>query len=126
MGFYDDKKTASQYIDMARGYDGRELIDILRKYVPQAASVLEIGMGPGVDLRILKKHFQVTGSDTSAFFLDRYRETDPNADLMFLDAVELDTERSFDCIYSNKVLHHLTDGELTASLCRQKEIQQGS
>jgi trans-aconitate methyltransferase len=122
MGFYDEEKTASQYIDMARGYDGEELINILRKHVPQAACVLEIGMGPGVDLRILKKHFQVTGSDNSAFFLDRYRQFDPDADLMNLDAVELDTGRTFDCIYSNKVLHHVTDEQLTKSILGQKKI----
>jgi cyclopropane fatty-acyl-phospholipid synthase-like methyltransferase len=122
MGFYDDKKTASQYIEMARGYDGEELINILRKHVPQAACVLEIGMGPGVDLRILKKYFQVTGSDNSAFFLDRFRQFDPDADLMNLDAVKLDTGRTFDCIYSNKVLHHLTDEQLAESFLRQKAI----
>jgi trans-aconitate methyltransferase len=122
MGFYDDKKTASQYIAMAEGYDGRELIDILRKYVPRGASVLEIGMGPGVDLRILKLYFQATGSDTSLFFLDHYRESDQDANLMHLDAVELDTERTFDCIYSNKVLHHLTNDELAKSLCRQRAV----
>ena len=30
MGFYDDKKTALQYIAMAEGYDGRELVEVLR------------------------------------------------------------------------------------------------
>ena len=122
MGFYDDEKTARQYITMAEGFDGRELVEILRRHLPQGASVLEIGMGPGVDLKILKKHFQVTGSDNSEFFLDRYRDSDPDSDLIYLDAVRLDTERTFDCIYSNKVLHHLTDEELTMSLCRQKAI----
>jgi trans-aconitate methyltransferase len=122
VGFYDDKKTALQYIAMAEGYDGRELVDVLRKQLPDGAIVLELGMGPGVDLKLLNKHFRATGSDNSQFFLDRYRESESDSDLIYLDAVELDTERSFDCIYSNKVLHHLTDEELAASLCRQKEI----
>jgi len=122
MGFYDDKKTALQYIAMAEGYDGRELVEVLRKCLPGGASVLELGMGPGIDLKILNKYFRATGSDNSQFFLDRYCDSDSKADLIYLDALKLDTERSFDCIYSNKVLHHLTDEELTASLCRQKEI----
>jgi cyclopropane fatty-acyl-phospholipid synthase-like methyltransferase len=122
MGFYDDEETARQYISMAEGYDGRELIEILSSHLPQKSSVLEIGMGPGVDLKILKQHFQVTGSDNSQFFLDRYRNSNPDADLLFLDAVELDTKRTFDCIYSNKVLHHLTNDELATSLGRQKAI----
>ena len=122
MAFYDDEKTALQYISMAEGYDGRALIEILRTHLPQDASVLEIGMGPGVDLRILKKYFNATGSDNSQFFLNRYRESDPDTDLIHLDAVTLDTERTFDCIYSNKVLHHLTNEELVKSLERQKAI----
>ena len=122
MGFYDDEKTALQYIAMAEGYDGRELIEILKLHLPQGSSVLEIGMGPGVDLEILKEHFQVTGSDNSQFFLDRYRNSDPDADLLFLDAVELDTKRKFDCIFSNKVLHHLMNDDLARSLDRQKAI----
>ena len=74
-------------------------------------------MGPGIDLKMLNKHFRATGSDNSQFFLDRFRNSDCKADLIYLDAVELDTEKSFDCIYSNKVLHHLTDGQLLADTC---------
>ena len=126
MGFYDDEETALQYIAMAEGYDGRELINVLRTHVANGARILEIGMGPGVDLNLLLNlHFDATGSDNSQFFLDRYRDSYPDADLIQLDAVELDTERRFDCIYSNKVLHHLTTEELTKSLSRQKEILAG-
>lgn len=126
MGFYDDEETALQYIAMAEGYDGRELIEVLRNHLPDGSSVLELGMGPGVDLRMLQDHFRATGSDISQFFLDRYRELHAGADLLLLDAVKLDTERTFDCIYSNKVLHHLTVEELSASLRRQKDILTGT
>ena len=122
MGFYSDEKTALQYIEMAEGYDGRELVEALRAHLPPGSSVLEIGMGPGVDLKLLEEYYRVTGSDNSPFFLDRYLEENPGADLMHLDAVEMDTERTFDGIYSNKVLHHLTDEELLKSLHRQKAI----
>jgi trans-aconitate methyltransferase len=122
MAFYDDEETALQYISMAEGYDGRELIEILRSNLPDGASILELGMGPGVDLNILKKHFLVTGSDLSQFFLDRFLDSYPDSDLVRLDAVELRTDRFFDCIYSNKVLHHLTNGDLVKSIRRQTEI----
>lgn len=112
MGFYDDEETALQYVAMADGYDGRDLIEVLRSQLPDGSSVLEVGMGPGVDLGILENYFRVAGSDTSQFFLDRYRESHPDSDLLLLDAVTLETQRSFDCIYSNKVLHHLTDEQL--------------
>ncbi len=119
MGFYDDEETALQYIAMAEGYDGRELIEVLRNHLQDGSSVLELGMGPGVDLTMLENHYLATGSDISQYFLDRYRDSNADADLMFLDAVELETERKFDCIYSNKVLHHLANDQLALSLHRQ-------
>lgn len=122
MGFYDEEKTALQYIAMADGYDGRTLIDIMSKHVPEGASVLELGMGPGTDVDLLARRYRVTGSDNSSFFLDRYRQINPSADLLELDAVSLETDRQFDCIYSNKVLHHLSAKDLSSSLHRQAAL----
>ena len=79
-------------------------------------------MGPGKDLEILGKTYAVTGSDNSQIFLDRYKRKNQNTDLLKLDAVTLSTGRSFDCIYSNKVLQHLTTDDLKISLKKQKEI----
>lgn len=120
--YYDDPKNAESYIKMAEGYDGRELIDLLRLYLPRGASVLELGMGPGVDLEILSQYFQVTGSDRAKPFLERYRQNNPAADLLLLDAITMATERRFDGIYSNKVLHHLRKHELEASLRAQARV----
>lgn len=47
MGFYDDEETALQYVAMADGYDGRDLIEVLRSQLPDGSSVLEVGMGRG-------------------------------------------------------------------------------
>ncbi len=122
MGFFDTAKGVEQYIKMAEGYDGAELIKILKKYLPENSTVLEIGIGPGKDLDILKKLYTVTGSDNSQIFLDKYKKNHPDTNLLLLDAVTMKTDRRFDCIYSNKVLHHLTKEDLTKSLQRQKEM----
>ena len=122
MGFFDTEKGVEQYIKMAEGYDGAELIQILQKYLPENSTVLEIGMGPGKDLDILKKFYTVTGSDNSQVFLGKYKQSHQDPDLLLLDAVTIQTDRKFDCIYSNKVLHHLTKEDLKKSLQRQKEI----
>jgi len=74
MGFYDSKENVETYIQIAKGYDGKALIDILRTYLPTGSSVLELGMGPGIDLDTLAKDYDVTGSDQSDIFLDRYRK----------------------------------------------------
>ncbi len=120
--YYHSKKHVMEYINMAKGYDGAELIKILKKHLPEKSTVLELGMGPGIDLDILKNDFDVTGSDNSDIFLDMYREKHPNADLIHLDAETLITNRKFDCIYSNKVLHHLSTKKLKKSLQKQKEL----
>jgi len=122
MGFFDTEKGVQEYLEMAKGHDGRELIEKLSEYLPANATVLELGMGPGADLKLLAKRYEVTGSDNSALFLDKYREVHFNADLILLDAVTLETDRRFDCIFSNKVLQHLQRTELEASIPRQAEV----
>ena len=74
MSFYHSKEGVSKYIEVAEGYDGRELVAVLSEYLDANASVLEIGIGPGVDLDLLSRHFAVTGSDFSQLFLDRYKK----------------------------------------------------
>ena len=122
MGYYDDDKNVEEYIEMAEGYDGREFIPVLRKYLENGSKVLELGMGPGKDLELLSENFQVTGSDNSQVFINKYRKDHPDADLVLLDAVMMDIDRKFDCIYSNKVLHHLTKEQLEKSIANQAKV----
>lgn len=122
MDFFDDEKNVRDYIEMARGYDGRDLIKRLRQHLPPGSTVLELGMGPGIDLEMLELGFNVTGSDSSQVFLNMFREKNPGADILRLDATTLETDRKFDAIYSNKVLHHLRREDLMRSLERQSEV----
>jgi cyclopropane fatty-acyl-phospholipid synthase-like methyltransferase len=122
MGYFDDRKRAKEYIEMAKGYDGRELIQVLKQHLPEGASLLELGMGPGTDLDLLSQSYRVTGSDNAQAFLDIYREKNTGADLLLLDATALETDRKFDGIYSNKVLIHLSGDQLRQSFRRQEAI----
>ena len=79
-------------------------------------------MGPEKALKILSESFRITGSGNSEPFLRRYRNIHPGADLVLLDAVTMDIDRSFDCICSNKVLIHLTTEELAESFRRQASV----
>jgi len=119
MEYFDDMKNVRDYINMADGYDGRELIEVLKKYLKKGSSILELGMGPGKDLDILGENYKVTGSDLSEVFIDLYKKEHPDADLMILNAVKMDTDRKFDCIFSNKVLHHLARDDLRLSFKNQ-------
>ena len=122
MSFYQSKEGVENYIKIAEGYDGQNLVTILGEHLQSNASVLELGIGPGVDLDLLSARFVVTGSDYSQLFLDRYKATHPEADLILLDAVTIKTDRNFNAIYSNKVLHHLEEDELQNSVQRQHDI----
>ncbi len=119
MGYFDSKQNVEDYIRIAEGYDGRKLIQRLKAHLPKESSVLELGMGPGTDLELLGENYKVTGSDSSKVFVERYAGLHPDADVLVLDAVNIDTPKQFDAIYSNKVLQHLTITEMTASLKAQ-------
>jgi len=122
MGYYDTLQGVEEYIKHSEKWDGKQLIKILLLHLPESSTLLELGMGPGRDFDVLSKAYNTTGSDTSQVFLDIYKQKNKDADLFKLDAVTITTERKFDCIYSNKVLQHLTKEELKKSLQRQKEV----
>ena len=124
MSHYEARKKAEEYIRMAEGYDGAEMIEKLRKFLPKGVKVLELGMGPGTDLLDLGTRFEVVGSDASQSFLDIFTEKHPEQGirLMQLDAVTIETDERFDGIYSNKVLQYFDEVDLKASFVRQAEV----
>ena len=122
MEYFDDPKNIQSYIEEAEGHDGREIISVLRMHLLADSTILELGMGPGTDLDMLAESYSVTGSDRSSAFLDLYRSAHPQADLLQLDAIDIVTDRTFDGIYSNKVLQHLGREELRRSFARQAQV----
>lgn len=122
MDYYENHDNVRKYIEFTPSHDGAGLVDRLVTHLPAGSSVLEIGMGPGKDLQLLQRHFDVTGSDRSTVFLDLYRETHPDAELLELDARTLDTDRRFDAVFSNKALIHMSRDDLRASFARQHAV----
>lgn len=126
MSWYDKKENAEKYMSMAEGHDGALLINDLKEYLPASSSVLELGMGPGKDFKLLQDaSFIPCGSDCTQNFLDLFKSKHPDADVLFLDAVSIETDRKFDCIYSNKVLIHLSKEDLRESFRRQNDVLKG-
>lgn len=120
--YYKTKESVKEYIELAKDVNGAELIDKLKQVLPANSSLLEIGSGPGTDWEILNDSYNVTGSDNSAEFLKHLIAKYPNGEFLNLDAISIETNKTFDGIYSNKVLHHLNDNELKESIKRQSEI----
>ena len=73
MAYYGNEDNVRQYFEMAEGLDGAILIEVLKEHLPQGSTVLELGMGPGKDLDLLRKTYTATGSDSSEVFLGLYR-----------------------------------------------------
>jgi len=120
--YYEKKQNVDHYTKFMPTEDGSLLIEVLGRHLPKEAAVLELGMGPGRDFEALSRRYRVTGSDFSQLFLQRYREQDPQADLLHLDARTLDTQRTFDAVFSNKALIHLSPAELGQSFERQHAL----
>lgn len=123
MGFFDTDDGVRQYLEMVDGYDGRPLIRQLSERAAKGATVLELGMGGGLDLDLLvEAGFDATGSDMSEAFLRHYAKRGGTAPTLQLDAKTIATDEKFDVIFTNKVLQHLTRDEMLESLARQGEV----
>ena len=120
--YYHTKESVEEYIHLAKDVSGVELIEKLKKHLAQNSLLLELGSGPGTDWNILNGDYQVIGSDNSKEFLDHLKAKNPTGEFLDLDAVTLSTDKKFDGIYSNKVLHHLKDSEILDSIKRQSDI----
>ena len=120
--YYNTKESVDEYIKLAKDVNGKQLIEKLERVLQPNSVLLEIGSGPGTDWKILNKSYSVIGSDNSTEFLNHLISENPNGKFLELDAITLITDKKFDGIYSNKVMHHLTDNELADSIKRQYEI----
>lgn len=120
--YYHTKESVEEYIKLAEGVNGRQLIEKLKNYLSPKSLLLEIGSGPGTDFQILKNDYRVIGSDYSTEFLNRLKNTYEKDEFLHLDAITLKTDKKFDGIYSNKVLQHLTEEELKSSIQKQVDI----
>lgn len=120
--YYHTKESVAEYIQLAKDVSGKLLINEMRQYLPNNCRVLELGSGPGKDWEILHEEYQVIGSDFSLEFLERLRSKHPKGTFIELDAATMRTKLHFDGIYSNKVLHHLSNDELSNSIIRQEAL----
>jgi hypothetical protein len=121
--YFENENNVKEYIKICEGYNGMELIKIFKEYVPLNTKILEIGIGPGNDLDILKKEYKVLGTDYSQIFIDYYRKKDSTIELEKVDGREMKmkNEMKFQGIYSNKSLIYFSKEELTKSLELQSE-----
>jgi len=122
MDFYNEPSKVDEYEKMCDEYDGSELYKLLDNHLKKNSSLLELGCGPGNDISNLHMQYNVTGSDLSNEFLLRCKKKYPDIPFIKLDAVAINNDDVFDCLFSNKVLHHLTLDNLEKSFKRQTSV----
>jgi cyclopropane fatty-acyl-phospholipid synthase-like methyltransferase len=122
MNFYNDPSKVDEYEKMCDEYDGSELYKVLDTYLKNDDTILELGCGPGNDIIHLQNKYIVTGSDLSDEFLLRCKKRFPDLSFQKLDAVSINADKVYDCVFSNKVLHHLTFEELENSFNQQQNV----
>ena len=120
--FFEKEDNVKQYFEMTADYDGRWFLEQFKRFIPAGSQCLELGIGPGKDLDNIRQTYEVTGSDYSFIFAELYKRSHPEVKIKVLDAVTIKIKTTFDCIYTNKVLHHLPVAELEQSIKRQTEI----
>jgi cyclopropane fatty-acyl-phospholipid synthase-like methyltransferase len=122
MFYYNDPKNVENYIKMCESYDSSNLYNLLKQHLKEASTLLELGCGAGLDMAVLKEHYKMTGSDLSDEFLHYCKNTFPDIPFLKLDISDINLKMKFDGIYSNKVLHHLSEEALIDSLEQQSKI----
>lgn len=91
-----------------RGDDTGRISGYLKRYLPQAATLLELGCGTGALLSVLASDLAVTGIDQSPQMLARARANVPQARLIQADMTRFAIDARFDvviCIFDT--LNHL-------------------
>ena len=112
--FYETSET---YKGLLAAHDEvylRHYVELVIRYAPPHAKVLDLGCGNGISARLLNQaDFDVVGTDISPLFLqDAQTWENPRLRYQVCDVMELPFENeSFDVICSNELVEHLPDVE---------------
>ncbi|RNJ75549.1 MAG: class I SAM-dependent methyltransferase [Nitrosopumilus sp. D6] len=89
----------------------------------RCSSVLEIGCGTGIDLRLFPDTFEVYGVDLNCMALDIAREKMPSAKFQTGDIADLPFEdSSVDFVFTHQLLNYLDDDVLEKGIAEMHRI----
>ena len=94
------------------------ILYFLKKYFPDMNKYLEIGCGTGFVLRAVEQNFpacKVSGSELFEEGLKYAKIRVPNANLIQLNAVEMDSKAEYDVFGAFDVLEHIKEDEKVLS-----------
>ena len=112
--FYE---TSEAYKQLLAAHDEaylRHYVELVTRYAPPEAKILDLGCGNGISTRLLNQaRFDVVGADISPLFLEEAQAWEnPQLQYRVCDVLELPFEaETFDVICSNELIEHLPDVE---------------
>lgn len=102
-----------------------DIIKILEKSLPKYKRVLDLGSKQGEDLEILDGFYEVVASEDekskTRYLKDKYLDIR----VILIDAINLDSHKRFECIYSKNLLDELSLEEIETSFSKQKNLLEG-
>ncbi len=102
---------------------GEDLLKILNP--KQGELILDLGCGSGqLSYQISKSKADVIGIDNSKSMIESAKEKYPELNFYVKNAAQFQFKKPFDAIFSNAVLHWVTDSE-NAILSMNKNLKQG-
>ncbi len=120
---FNNENFVDEYIKMINemNYDNSFIIKCFKDNLKEGSKVLELGMGPALDYESLKDIYEYTVSDNSDVFIKIFNNINSEKALK-LNAVTIETNEKFDCIFTNKVFQCLNSEDIRKSFERQYEL----
>lgn len=115
------KVTADTYTSVSSNYHSehagklvsQEQLDEFISYVNPPAQVLDIGTGPGYDLKYLSERYGTSGIEISKRFVEIAQFENPNSEILFGDIASYDIgQKKFKGIWARDSIHHIPSDKL--------------
>ena len=108
-----NKVATSYHSEHAGKLMSQDQLDDFIKLVNPPAQVLDIGCGPGFDMKYLSQKYSVTGLDISTKFIDIARYENPGSDIYLGDIVTFDIGTAkYKGIWARDSIHHIAEKDL--------------
>ena len=109
-------KNALKYSEKFDNYEiyQKRIRDFQRKYIPTGAHILDLGCGPGNNIRTILEQDDTClfhGIDLSTKFIQIARQRFPQFNFQLQNICNLDLQRQYDVVLASFCIVHLTDNE---------------
>ena len=94
----------------------------LRNHLPKFQKVLELGSKKGDDLKLLDEYYEVVASEDEKVKTRFLKDEFIDIRVILVDKIEVDTQKKFDCVFSNRIFDECNIDEIKQSFENQKSV----